>query len=448
MKISRDRINSILFFASLCIIFIFAVLIRTYRIDWGLPYLYYWDEPQTAGTALQMLKTGTFNPNFFNYGSLPIYIAYFIDIFHYLFLMGQPESKVSYLTALSEIKTWADTQYGWTISHPSFYYWNRFSNVLFGFGSLLLTYSITNKLFDKRWIGLIAVLFLSVSAPHVEYSAIISPDMPVVFFTLAVTLYSLKFLCDGKTQHLTIALIFSGCALATKYNSILALLLPALAILLRYINEPHTYKVKQVALLAAVPLLTFFICMPYALIEKASFLSSLGYELRHYRILGHGADTSIPGIRHIRFQASIIFSNIGLIGVLLCLLGLSSLTKTPKLLFILVFPIAYFFYMTTMKVNFHRNFILIYPYLAILYGAAVAILYDCGCWLIAKQSRKGTIATTLVIGTLSLLPAFLSILHLTAKGHAELDKARTLKSHQDSRSVIVDMLNTYDPRPA
>jgi 4-amino-4-deoxy-L-arabinose transferase-like glycosyltransferase len=446
MKISQDRMNSILFWVSLCIILIFALVIRMNRIDWGLPYLYYWDEPQTAGTALQMLKAGTFNPNFFNYGSLPIYIAYFIDIFHYLFLMGQPESAVSYLNTLSEIKTWADTQFGWTISHPSFYYWNRFANVLFGLGSLLLTYKITNTLFNRRSVGLVAVSFLAVSATHVEYSAIISPDMPVVFFALAVTLYSLKFLGDGQTKHLTIALIFSGCALATKYNSILVILLPALSILLRYINEPSTFKARQVAILAIVPMVTFFICMPYALIEKASFLSSLGYELRHYRVLGHGTDTSIPGIRHIRFQAWMILGNIGLTGALLCLLGLSRAAKTPKLLFILIFPLAYFFYMTTMKVNFHRNFILIYPYLAVLYGAAVAMLYDCGWWLIEKRS-KTAVAPSLVLRIACLVPAFLAILHLTSTGYAELNKSRALQSHQDSRSTIVSMLNVYEPKP-
>ena len=40
----------------------------------GLPYLHHWDEPFVANRALRILQTGDFNPRFFNYGSLRIYL--------------------------------------------------------------------------------------------------------------------------------------------------------------------------------------------------------------------------------------------------------------------------------------------------------------------------------------------------------------------------------------
>jgi hypothetical protein len=62
------------FYAMLVIVGWIAFATRFDRVKWGFPYLYYWDEPQTASTALRMLKTGNFNPYFYNYGTLPICI--------------------------------------------------------------------------------------------------------------------------------------------------------------------------------------------------------------------------------------------------------------------------------------------------------------------------------------------------------------------------------------
>jgi 4-amino-4-deoxy-L-arabinose transferase-like glycosyltransferase len=444
--LKRLNLDSILVCVAIGVIASFALFVRLYRIDLGLPYLYHWDEPQTAGTALQMLKTGTFNPRYFNYGSLPIYIAYFTDIVHYLYLMGQPEGANAHMTALSDIKTWADTQFGWTISHPSFYYWNRFVNVLFGVGSILLTYHVSKILFDKKWVAVAAAFFLSCVASHVEYSAIISPDMPVVFFVLTVTLCSLKFLNQGKTKYLVLSLIFSGCAMATKYNSVLVVMLPLLAVFLQYVTRRQTFEGKWLVLVPLVPVVTFFICMPYAFLDSASFLTGLGYELRHYKVLGHDPYTSIPGIRHIRFQFQAIISNIGILGVAVSLLGLLAATRKPQLLFVIVFPLAYFFYMTTMKVNFHRNFILIYPYIAILYGAALGVIYTSVEW-IASRSKTVTVQDKTKLRILCLLFPLLLIVDVSRTASIEWRKAQEIKNSQDSRSVLVNRINALDKVP-
>jgi hypothetical protein len=155
------------FWLLLLIVIIFAFVVRAYRAKWGLPYLYYWDEPQTASNALQMLKTGSMHPHFFNYGTLIIYINYVVDIFHYLYLIGQPEGFKPYLNNLAEIQTVWDTQWHWTISHPSFYYWNRLVSVVMGTGSVIVTYLITAKIFDNKWVGLIAAIFLGASSQHI-----------------------------------------------------------------------------------------------------------------------------------------------------------------------------------------------------------------------------------------------------------------------------------------
>ena len=50
--------------------FNYAFAVRFLGINYGLPYLHHWDEPQIASTAITMLKTGDYNPHDFIYPAL------------------------------------------------------------------------------------------------------------------------------------------------------------------------------------------------------------------------------------------------------------------------------------------------------------------------------------------------------------------------------------------
>jgi 4-amino-4-deoxy-L-arabinose transferase-like glycosyltransferase len=428
------------FWAGLAAVLTFAFLARAYRADWGLPYLYHWDEPQTASAALRMLKTGNFNPYFYNYGTLPIYLNYFVDIFHYLYLMGQPETALAYLNELADIKTYFDTKWIWTISHPTFYYWNRILSVAFGVGSVCMTYLIGHVLLGNRWLALAAAFFMASIPIHIEYSALITTDVPVCFFVLVATFFSLRFVNEGQTKYLSIALIFVGFAMATKYNASLVMLLPCVACLLQYVKNRQAFKRMWLLMLPIIPMVTFFICMPYALIDSANFLAGLGWELRHYKVLGHDPHTSIPGIRHIKFQIHTVIENIGLFAVVIAAVGMVSAIKTPKLLFIISLPVVYFLYMTTMKVNFHRNFIVLYPFIAILYSAAIGGLYEIGQKLILKINgdiQKIKLQSQVV----PLLIPLLLVGYLGFLASTAWQKSVTVKNSADPRSQLIRQIN-------
>ena len=179
---------------------IFAFVLRYYHTKIGLPYLYYNDETQTASTALRIMKTGDFNPHFFNYGSMMIYSNLVVDILHYLSLMGHPTTAESYLTNMNEIKINVDTGWRWDISHPSFYHWNRILTALLGTGTVLITYFIGKQIFNK-WISLVAALFLAILPFHISHSATITTDVPVAFFVLTVVLFSILFVKYKKLSY-------------------------------------------------------------------------------------------------------------------------------------------------------------------------------------------------------------------------------------------------------
>jgi hypothetical protein len=53
----------------LLVVLVIATGIRLLGIRYGLPYTLHTDEPTIVDRALRILRTGDYNPHFFNYGS-------------------------------------------------------------------------------------------------------------------------------------------------------------------------------------------------------------------------------------------------------------------------------------------------------------------------------------------------------------------------------------------
>jgi hypothetical protein len=415
-------------------ILLFALLVRIFRAHHGLPYLYHWDEPQIASNALQMLKTGSFNPHFFNYGTLTIYINYFADVLHYLYLMGQPDSARSFLNSISEIQTLWDTKWHWTISHPSFYYINRIVGVLFGTATVLVVYLISNNLFKYKWSSFISAIAIAGMGAHVSSSAIISPDIPAAFFISASVLFGLLFLDNKQTKYYVVSLVLVGCAMATKYNSGLVLIMPVAILVLLYIRNRSEFKFAWFGLLATVPFVTFFICMPYALLDSVAFLNGLGGEIRHYKVHGHGTHTSLTSWHNAAFQLKSFEGNVGIFGLLLSLIGALNALRRPKLLLILLLLMVYFYSMIQMKVNFHRNLLWFYPFIAVLYGSACDLIYSIGKSLSIKFS-KPILMKAVVLINCGVFVFFSSM------AWSEMRSSLVYKARKDSRTLIIDKLD-------
>lgn len=184
------------YFTSIIILVIFfAFVIRYFQLNIGLPYLYFWDEPLTASNALQIMKTGDYNPHFFKYGSLMIYLNLLVDQLYRIYL-----SFTGNLSSLANIRIAADTGWHWTISHPNFYFWNRLLTATMGTATVFITYLIS-KTICNRWTGIISALFLSVLSIHIVHSGFVTMDAPVALFVSLAALFSILFI-DQKKNHL------------------------------------------------------------------------------------------------------------------------------------------------------------------------------------------------------------------------------------------------------
>jgi 4-amino-4-deoxy-L-arabinose transferase-like glycosyltransferase len=170
-------------------------------IKFGLPYLHHWDEGYTALTALRMLKTGDFNPHFFQYPGFLIYTSLIIDILHYYYLMAQEAFAFDYLRIAIGGGVYP------SLSHPSFYLWNRAFISLLGTGCVLLTYLILRKSFGKIE-GLLGAFLLAGFSLHISHSRYITPNIPVCFFVLFTILFALKFHYSRKIKDIILSSIF------------------------------------------------------------------------------------------------------------------------------------------------------------------------------------------------------------------------------------------------
>ena len=413
------------YFTSIIIMVIFfAFILRYFQLNIGLPYLYFWDEPLTASNALQMIKTGDYNPHFFKYGSLMIYLNLLIDQLYRIYL-----SLTGDLAA--NIRIAADTGWHWTISHPSFYFWNRFLTATMGTATVFITYLISRSICN-RWTGIISAFFLSVLPIHIVHSGFVTMDAPVALFVSLVALFSILFIRQKKPIYFILSLICVGFATATKYNSGLAILLPIASLIwMSYRDEIPHQKFYWIAT-PCLPAVTFLLIMPYAILDFPNFIKDVLHQINYYKTTGHPGATISPGWDYFAFQIREFYQNIGLTGTILFAIGLAGTIFRPVLLLILLFPVGYLLFMSDMTVNFHRNFIQVYPFIAVFAGVAFYNLHSALKHFYPKLKKP--IPIVCLAAMLVLLP----------RAYDAYQTGWVLYNTRDTRSAVIDTLNAME----
>ncbi len=408
------------------LIIFFAFILRYFQLNIGLPYLYFWDEPLTASNALQMMKTGDYNPHFFKYGSLMIYLNLLIDQLYRIYL-----SLAGDLASVKNIRIEADTGWHWTISHPNFYFWNRFLTATMGTATVFITYLVSRSICNK-WTGIISAFFLSVLPIHIVHSGFVTMDAPVALFVSLVALFSILFIDQKKIIYFILSLICVGFATATKYNSGLTILLPIASLIwMSYRDELSHQKFYWLAL-PCLPAMTFLFIMPYAILDFPTFIKDVLHQINYYKTTGHPGATINPGWDYFSFQIREFYQNIGLTGAILFAIGLAGTISRPALLLILLFPASYLLFMSGMTVNFHRNFIQVYPFIAVFAGIAFYNLHVALEHFYPKL--KKSIPIICLAAALILLP----------RAYDAYQTGWVLHNTRDTRSAVIDTLNAME----
>jgi 4-amino-4-deoxy-L-arabinose transferase-like glycosyltransferase len=246
------------------LLFAFALLLRLLGIGWGLPnnqhyFSYHPDEVYVVSPALGMLE-GDWNPHFFNYGTLYLYLIGLLA--KILSGLGLAVGELGLLDLIARALT-----------------------ALLGAGTVLLVYVIGRQIGGRR-LALLGALLLAVTPIHLINSHYATVDVPGTFFLALGGAASVQIIASGKWRWYLLAVAAAGLAAATKYPLGAGLLLPFGAHLLRG-RVAASEHLKLITLLS-FPLFFLAGC-PYALTFagglqlRPEFLKDFLFEVRHMR---------------------------------------------------------------------------------------------------------------------------------------------------------------------
>lgn len=260
--------------------FVVALLIfiliytRFVNLGWGLPYPMHPDERNMA-VAIEQLScnftlqasnfklTECFNPHFFAYGQLPLYLSYGgIQLFH---LLTGSRAHPTFLEATLAL---------------------RFLSAVSSLGLVAFLLLLTREIHPRKrkWhiFTLIVSLLFFVFQPYaIQFAHFGTTESMLMLFYAAITYFSLR-LVDSRSSLLPTTLLLalvSGLALGTKVSSLLFLVLPLLVyIYLFFTSDKKIPHFMSVVVFLFVAFLTAILSSPHTLLNMQDFVGSMNYE--------------------------------------------------------------------------------------------------------------------------------------------------------------------------
>jgi 4-amino-4-deoxy-L-arabinose transferase-like glycosyltransferase len=345
------------------LLFIFALGLRLLGLGWGIPneqhyYSYHPDEFFVVRPALGMLQ-GDWNPHFFNYGALYLYLIGFA---------GKLLAELGFSPGAGGL--------------GSLHIIARIITALLGAGTVLLVYGIGRQI-GNRSLALIAGLLLALTPLHLINSHYATVDVPGTFFLLLGAAASVQIISTGKLRWYLLAVAAIGLAAATKYPLGAGLLLPFAAHFLR--RGLGAKEHLKLLTLLAFPL-CFLAGCPYALDFtrglhlRKEFLEGLLFEVGHmgeYRtpaFVGTGSGWSYHALRGFPAALGIPLYLLALAGLLPALawrlVKNSPLAARSYFLFAL-WSVVFFLIIGRATERFVRYLVPFTPFLALLAAAAL-----------------------------------------------------------------------------
>src|SRR3989338_8508946 len=200
-------------FKILLVIILFAALaLRLIGLNYGLPYFFVGDEQVLVNGALKMAEIRTLFPVFYPEEFRPLYYPPLLPYIYLIFL--SPILLIRYFIGdfanIIEFKNFL-------ILNPGFV-WSaaRILNIFFALGSLFVTYLIAKKIFNEK-VGLIAVLFLSLSFFHLQLSHSPRHWIPAVFFAYLIVWAAFRIVHKPERINYILAGLLSGFAFGASY---------------------------------------------------------------------------------------------------------------------------------------------------------------------------------------------------------------------------------------
>lgn len=378
------------------IIFLSVSVFTIYTGVMGIDFRSHWDEHKLFKSIRNSIPVGKVLPGWYNYPSM---------IYDLTVLSASPEILTTYFSDRSGFR---DNMEKWLRGEGLKEYTLRARTVFLCIAalSILWTYLLVFN-WTKQWSqALLSSATLASSWEFAYHARWIAPDAILMQFgILAVLLVFLALRSSGRRKFMWLiaAAVAAGMACGTKYFGGI-FLVPVLIAgykLLRDTDAKWGSYVTLFFVMAIVFALTFLLITPGALIDKERMIQDVQYEINHYRS-GDTGYTVRGGWEHLSllfvYLFGVFFSKyfwISLLFSALVLIGLYSLLtanwKEIETWVFLAVPLLYIPYMSLQKVLMVRNYLLLFPFLAILSARGMIALWN------TRLIQSSTTARTIVV---------------------------------------------------
>jgi 4-amino-4-deoxy-L-arabinose transferase-like glycosyltransferase len=350
-----------------------AALLRFWSLGSGIPYALGVDEPEIVERAVHIIKSGDFNPHFFDYPSLYIYLQALVAVPR--FIWG----------ALSG-------QWGTLAAAPAsaFYVWARAVTATLGTATVYLVYRCA-----RRWdepTALVAAAIMAVMPLHVRESHFALTDVPVTFFVALTWLLSLAAHRRPDTWRFVLAGAAAGLATATKYNAVFAIVMPLLACTA---PRMRLSRLQAVAIVAAACAVAFVIAAPYTLLDLPGFLDGFARLVAAYNGPSPAQSPVVTYAKHLRNAVGWPGAIAGAAGLLLGIVQIAKGPNRATWALAIVFPVVYYVFIARQHIVFARYLLPAVPFVAVL--GAVAIVAATR-WVGARSRRGALIVAAVLVG--------------------------------------------------
>jgi len=402
-----------------------AAWLRLWTIGDGLPYHPGTDEPAIMEKVVGMLHTGDFNPHFWDYGGLIFYFHLTVAVLRFLY------------GAISGLWTTVDQ-----VWEGDFYLWSRIATALL---SVLTVYVVYRC--GIRWgnrVALIAALAMAVQTQVVREAHFALTDTPLTFFVAVTLLMGLCAAEMGRMRWFLLAGAAAGLAAAVKYNGIVAILIPlVVSVTVASVRN----RTAAIACTIGGAVLAFFVAAPFSILDLKNFLNGFAGLMQHYNDRANAPVTTylkyigdwytflnprIDPYRITAWPAAILV----LIGCLTVALDVRRRHARAASLALLVFPLAYFWFITSQSA-------LIYARYALPLTPAISIVLALGIVVISDEIVRLKPSPAV---QMFLLPALLVVLLPGLKSVITLNWERRLPSPEEAAAEwVVAHINPADP---
>jgi hypothetical protein len=430
----------------LIIIIIIGLSFRLYGLNWDQGHHLHPDERAIVmftsplhfpSTIEEFFSSDSpLNPNFFAYGSFPIYLL-----------------KLSSLIASQFDMSFA------FYSHVNLV--GRLLSVIFEIATIVLIFLIGKKIFSKK-AGVLASFFYSISVLPIQISHFYIVDVPLTFFLLFI-LYQIICFYQNPTKKRALAIgVLLGFSLATKTSSLLIFTSIATALIadffLIFIKNPHKAHVWfphispflrkllfQGSIMVFFAIIVFAILEPYAIIDFKEFyrqtlaqsqmtkdaftfpytLQYVGkipyfYELKNIFLWGMG-----PILATVSF--------LGIIYGVILVIKKQKKEKWAQELILLIFFFTYFLIVGKFAVGWMRYMLPLYPIFCLFGGLLISQFLNT---MVSKSPHRFLILNFKFLILLALLVWPLSFINIYSQSNTRAEASEWIYNNIPAGSTI------------